>query len=151
VPAALTGSGWSLVAIEADPHAAHAGGRVGCGPQALRTELGGIEVSTESCNYATLVHPTLVEAPAGSHVEGEISWLSLVGLEEAVATVSLSLGDQTLWSREVAIPSGAELHRLSLAVDRPWAAGTPVYFHVRNHGYNAWIVSRLTLVPPERQ
>jgi hypothetical protein len=152
-PASVSGdpgvsdSGWQLAPLERDPYAAYAVGRVPCEIDALTPEEGGIDVSTEDCNYATLVQETLRAIPRGSVLVGEISWLSLASVEPATATLALRLGEREAWTRDVPVPASAQVISLSIDVGVSQPAGAPIWFHVRNHGYNSWHLGRLTLQP----
>ena len=65
----------------------------------------------------------------------------------AVATLAFALGEQVLWTREVAIPGQANLVSVEFALPGAVNAGDALHFHVRNHGYNSWQLSPLMLAP----
>jgi hypothetical protein len=140
--------GWTLADPTSDPFAPFEPGRVRCDPSALRAEGNWIEVSTLSCNYATLVFSFPVASRAGNLVRGEVAWSTLAAIDPALATLAFALGEQLLWSNEVAIPGQANLVSVEFALPATVQAGEPLYFHVRNHGYNSWQLSPLALAPP---
>lgn len=144
-PGPVTRDAWELVSLSEDPYRAHSASRIPCGSLAVTPGQGGVEVSTETCNYATLVHRTMRPMHKGQQLVGELSWLSLASLEPTAGTLALRLGEHELWSLEVEIPTGARIVSVSVAILRDTAAGSDLYFHVRNHGYNSWHMGRLDL------
>jgi hypothetical protein len=139
---------WAIAEPAGDPFSAHATERLLCSTAALRDEGGWIEVNTTTCNYSTLVAHFSIGASAGSHITGEVAWATLAAIDPAVATLALALGEQVLWSHEVAIPGEANLVSVDFALPERVAAGSALFFHVRNHGYNSWQLSPLTLHSP---
>ena len=139
---------WALAAPASDPFAPFEPGRLRCNEAALMAEGLWIEVSTVTCNYATLGFTFAEASRSGNLIRGEVAWSTLAAIDPAVATLAFALGEQELWSHEVAIPGTANLVTVEFALPRQVAAGDTLYFHVRNHGYNAWQLSPLTLAPP---
>lgn len=139
---------WLLAPPEGDPFLEFEPGRVRCTDAALLPEGLWIEVSTVTCNYASLVFTFTEASRAGNLIRGEIAWSTLAAIDPAVATLAFALGEQVLWSHEVAIPGTANLVSVELTLPRIVNAGDALYFHVRNHGYNSWQLSPLALGPP---
>lgn len=52
--------------------------------------------------------------------------------------VGLALGDEVLVQRTVDVPTQAELLDETATLDADVPAGTPICFHVNNHGTNSW-------------
>jgi hypothetical protein len=48
----------------------------------------------------------------------------------------------------VSIPGEADIVEVEFVLGQPAPAGSALYFHVRNHGYNAWQLSPLMLADP---
>jgi hypothetical protein len=48
----------------------------------------------------------------------------------------------------VSIPGLADIVTVEFALTESAPAGSALYFHVRNHGYNTWQLSPLTLADP---
>lgn len=139
---------WLLAAPQSDPFAELEPGRVRCAEAALLVEGMWIEVSTVTCNYATLVFTFPQASRAGNLIRGEVAWSTLAAIDPAVATLAFALGERELWSHEVAIPGTANLVTVELELPVTVRAGDALYFHVHNHGYNSWQLSPLTLAPP---
>jgi hypothetical protein len=137
---------WTSASPAEDPFIELEAGRVRCSPFALRPEGSWLEVSTADCNYATLVYRFRADVRAGSSVRGEIAWTTLAASEPAVGTLAFaSLGAGVLWSTDVAIPGNPDIVEVEFELGADAPAGSALYFHVRNHGYNAWQLSPLTL------
>ena len=136
----LTSNGaWSPVPVEEDPlaHDRPPGG--GCSEWNWFEEGGTLEVQTGlDCDYLSLRQPLLQDIKAGDHLR-VVAWHSQLGFDEpATAHVALLLGGDILWEEYVAIPSGAGSWDMILQAQRDVPAGTPIIFHLHNHGSNAW-------------
>lgn len=148
-PLAIAAESWVSAAVEEDPFVSELEGRVRCSPFAYRLEAGWLEVSTTDCNYATLVHHLAEDVQAGDVVSGEVAWATLASLEPAIGTLAFATAELgVLWTHEVSIPGDASIVRVALPFERAAPAGTALYFHVRNHGYNTWQLSPLERVEP---
>lgn len=139
---------WQLADPGGDPFTPFESGRVRCDSAAVQPEGTWIEVSTLSCNYATLVFTFASAAPAGSVLRGEVAWSTLAAIDPAVATLAFAQKERELWSYDVAIPGQANLVTVELSLAQPVSAGDALYFHVRNHGYNSWQLSPLVMMQP---
>jgi hypothetical protein len=140
---------WALASREEDPFIEYEPGRVRCTAFAIRPESSWLEVTTTDCNYASLAFTFTADAPPGSRVRGQIAWATLAALEPAVGTLAFATGPEAvLWSLDVAIPARADIVELEFELAQGLPAGAVLYFHVRNHGYNTWQLSPLTLDPP---
>lgn len=106
-----------------------------------------LEVSTASCDYLTLTQETVVDARGGDILVIRVVHEALAATTSAEAHVAVRLADRMLLDRRVDIPSEAAEHdvRIELTDDLP--AGTPVWFHLHNHGANAWTLSELSIGP----
>lgn len=148
-PLAIAAESWVSAAVAEDPFVSESEGRVRCSPFAYRLEAGWLEVSTTDCNYATLVYHFSEDVQAGDVVSGEVAWATLASLEPAIGTLAFATAELgVLWMHEVSIPGDASIVRVELPFDRAAPAGTALYFHVRNHGYNTWQLSPLERVEP---
>ena len=98
-----------------------------------------------------LVHRFPRDVLAGDRVRGEIAWATLASLEPAIGTLAFATRrGGVLWRHEVDIPGDADIVTVDFALAEAAPAGSALYFHVRNHGYNAWQLSPLTLTEPQR-
>jgi hypothetical protein len=148
-PLEIPAESWQPASVAEDPFAPFADGRVRCSPFAYRLEANWLEVTTTDCNYATLVYRFSRDVVAGDVIQGEIAWATLASLESAIGTLAFATArDGVLWTHEVAIPGEADIVSVEFTLGEAAPAGGGLYFHVRNHGYNAWQLSPLTLTDP---
>jgi hypothetical protein len=148
-PLELPAEGWSSAAVAEDPFVEFSEGRVRCSPFAFRLEASWLEVTTTDCNYATLVYRFPREVAVGDVIVGEVAWATLASVEPAIGTLAFAtLRDGVLWTHEVSIPGEADIVEVEFMLGQPAPAGSALYFHVRNHGYNAWQLSPLVLTDP---
>lgn len=112
-----------------------------CVPEGLHfEELAGepvYSVNTGACAYTTAVAPLTAALSAGDTIEARVWHFALVG-PSSEAHVSVRLGDTAVLDERIAIPGESGMSVASFIVDGPVAAGTPVYFHLHNHGSNSW-------------
>lgn len=140
---------WAGASPAEDPFIEFEDGRLRCSPFAFRLEANWLEVTTTDCNYATLVYRFGRDVAAGDVLRGEIAWATLASLEPAVGNLAFAtVRDGVLWTHEVSIPGEADIVRVEFTIGQAAPAGSALYFHVRNHGYNAWQLSPLTLTEP---
>jgi hypothetical protein len=140
---------WAPATVAEDPFVEFSEGRLRCSPFAFRLEANWLEVTTTDCNYATLVYRFPRDVVAGDVISGEVAWATLASLEPAIGTLAFATArDNVLWTHEVSIPGQADIVEVRFVVGQAAPAGSPLYFHVRNHGYNAWQLSPLTLTDP---
>ncbi len=114
-----------------------------CTPQDWRAEPNGIEVQTTNCNYITLTQPLLQPLRAGQGLRVQLWWQTLASVEPAEGRIAVWVGDWRFFDERVPIPSEADARTLSRSSPRSFADGTPVYFHVDNHGFNSWTLGSL--------
>lgn len=150
-PLEIPAASWVTASAAEDPFIEFEAGRLRCSPFAYRLEANWLEVTTTDCNYATLVHRFPRDVLAGDRVRGEIAWATLASLEPAIGTLAFATRrGGVLWRHEVDIPGDADIVTVDFALPEAAPAGSALYFHVRNHGYNAWQLSPLTLTEPQR-
>jgi len=142
----IDAAAWAAASIAEDPFIEHEAGRFRCSPFAFRLEATWLEITTTDCNYATLVYRFPAAVLAGDVVSGEIAWAPLIATAPAVGTLAFAtLRGGVVWSHEVAIPGDGDIVAVEFEVRDAAPAGSALYFHVRNHGYNTWQLSPLTL------
>lgn len=139
------GDAWSLAPVSEDPYSDQRGARERCTETDFGVEYGGLEVSTIYCDYITLTQPILVGLDEGDHIEVVLWHSPLVSEEPSTGAIALALGDVELgdvelWSTPLSIPSDAQSWTIELRAPLSVNAGAPLYFHVRNHGANAYTV-----------
>lgn len=131
-----------FLAGEADPLAEHRPETVVCGELAgwyLEGEL--VEVNTARCNYFAASAPARAAAAVGDLLEAEVFHFDLTAPEPARAHVALLVGAEVVWQEEVAVPGPGDVVPVIVELREPIAAGTPVGWHLHNHGQNHWRLS----------
>ena len=103
----------------------------------------GLEVSTATCNYGMFSQPALVDIAAGARLTASVYHFDLVAEEPATAHVALLIDEQVVWEQDIAIPGKANAFMIDLPAPKAWPKGTPVYFHLHNHGQNTWTVGEV--------
>ena len=110
-------------------------------------EDGLFEVDTELCNWGTFEQPSLVSVRAGDQLELVMVHDALYSEEAgATAVLGLSLGEDIVWTTEIPIPSEAGFLRPIIVAPADAPAGTPVRFHVHNHGVNSYRFVELDVI-----
>ena len=134
---------WMPVAAEADPLVAHRPAEVVCTLGSWLLEPGGIEVNTQTCNYASFGQPSLVEVVPGARIVGSLYHFDLFAAEPATAHVALLIGEDLVWEQEIAIPGPANAFTIDVPASFAAPVGTPVNLHLHNHGQNTWTFGEL--------
>lgn len=112
-----------------------------------------LEVDTGECNYLTLMQPLRVDLPPDARLRVEVDHFDLTAPQPSEAVLGLQIGNARLWEYRQPIPAPADRIKDSVellpAVDGGSgpAKGTPIYFHVRNHGQNSWRLTGIWLDP----
>ncbi len=137
---------WQAVGAADDPFADHRPpeDELECGLAGWLIESGTLEVDTNQCNYVTLTQPALVDMTPDTPMRLELRYFDLIAPAPATAHVALQVGDAIVWERELTIPGPAMVlqeDELTAGVDAP--AGTPVYFHLHNHGQNTYTLDEV--------
>lgn len=141
---------WEIVSAEEDPFPDRLS-NASCPEDAYMPELLGAEpvfsVDTGDCTYITARQPALRDVAKGETFVARVWHFALDAGESAEAHVALRIGDTTVLDARVPIPSAGGL----IAVEEPaisaFSAGTPIYFHLHNHGDNSWSLVELSAGP----
>ncbi|MEZ4436231.1 MAG: hypothetical protein R3F65_27860 [bacterium] len=128
---------WAPVGAGADPFADRPDA-VSCPAHGYRPEVTLFEVQTDVCRYATFAQAVPVALRAGDVLRTTVWHLNLWAGEPAEAHLALRIGDVALWEVFVAIPSREAAYPIEVALPVDVAAGTPLYFHLHNHGANSY-------------
>ncbi|MDH3625077.1 MAG: hypothetical protein OEQ49_14500 [Myxococcales bacterium] len=106
-----------------------------------------LAVYTESCNWITLEQPSLRPVRAGDEIEVRAFHFVLTAPFNAEARISLTLGDEMIFDETVQIPQidGRPLDGTWTAT-RDFEAGTPMLFHVNNHGANEYLLIEVNVL-----
>jgi hypothetical protein len=104
-------------------------------------------VDTGACSYITVRQPALRDVARGESLVARVWHFALNAGDPATGHVSLRLAESTLLDETVPIPSPGGLLAIDQVADSPFAEGTPVYFHLHNHGDNSWSLVELSAGP----
>lgn len=105
------------------------------------------DVDTGQCNYLTVVQPTLREVAAGARLRVRLFHFDLNAPEPAEAHAAVLVGGLGVLDERVPIPASGSLIAREVRAERAIAAGTPIYFHLHNHGQNSWALVELSVLP----
>lgn len=148
-PLRATGSlvepnGWVAVDAADDLFAQHRPPTFHCPPQAYGAEASTFEVDTGECPYLAVSQPSLLSIKAGDTLIATIAHLPLVAEQRSTAHVALAVDRAVVWEREIPIPSDTRIYEFSWTAPRDAPAGTPVQFHLHNHGSNNWFIGDIS-------
>ncbi|MCB9734063.1 MAG: hypothetical protein H6745_15810 [Deltaproteobacteria bacterium] len=141
---------WEVAPLEADPFAEFAPAVTQECPVDARLleDFSGTlsySVRTLDCGYTTVEQPSLVDTCAGDTLYVWIWHFALTAPENATAHLAVQIGDDRVWEKAIPIPSDSGLFTDRVPLTKDYPAGTPVYFHVRNHGSNSYNLLELSL------
>ncbi len=134
---------WMPVAADADPLVEHRPATVTCPLGAWLLEPQGLEISTQTCNYASFGQPSRVEVVPGARIVGSLYHFDLIAAEPATAHVALTIADVLIWEQEIAIPGPANAFTIDVPASFAAPVGAAVNLHLHNHGQNTWTFGAL--------
>ena len=111
------------------------------GDTARYEDLGGeptFAVETLDCDYATVSQPLLTRLDQGESVSLRFWNFQLTRPAGSTAKVVVQLDNDVIWQTEIEIPSPSGLTTSSWIAPQRYPKGTPIYFHVKNHGQNEY-------------
>lgn len=120
------------------------------GSGVLFTDFGGqlsMDVTTDQCPRATVQQTTLHDIGEGDLVALNAWHDQLTAPEPAEAVLALALGGEEVWRAELPIPQdpGAVVGEFTATQD--WPRGTPLQWHVHNHGNNSYHLFAVVVRP----
>jgi hypothetical protein len=138
---------WSAVAPEDDPYVPST--PVHCPEGSFGEEVLGGElvfyVRTEQCSNLTVSQPVRSDVAKGARITLRAFHFPLSAPEPGVARMIVKLGDDEVWRTELPIPSPAEELSAEWIAPVAYARGTPLWFHVENHGSNEYALISVEL------
>jgi hypothetical protein len=140
---------WALLDADTDPYDDRPE-YAECPDWAFGVEDEVFEVRTDGCRYGTFVQDSLLNVPANATLRISIGHLGLFSREPAEAHVSLTTSTTELVELRIPIPSEEALHIIEVQVDDDLPAGSPLYFHLHNHGSNTWRLLSIELLRRDR-
>lgn len=135
---------WIAVEASEDLFEGHRPDAFRCPTQAYGAEASTFEVDTGECEYLAVAQPSLLPIEAGDTLVATIAHFPLVAAERATAHVALAVGPDVVWERQIPIPSDTRIYEFSWTASRRAPAGTPVQFHLHNHGSNNWFIGDIS-------
>ena len=134
---------WTPLDASADPFAAHRPAAIDCAPESMDVDLGLFEVDTGLCDYLSVGQPSLAAVRAGEVIEVLMYHGSLTWWEEATAHVAVSIDGVVLWEETIGIPAASEVYIAEVPSPVAVSPGTPIVFHLHNHGSNTWNIGHI--------
>ncbi len=133
---------WTQVPPEIDPFALP-GPTPPCLPEAIQLgELFGgepaLSVASEQCGFVSFSQPLLEPVRAGDPINLRLWHFDLIAPEPSEAVLGLALGDEIQWNTTIPIPSSSGLIATTFTATTAAPAGTPIIFHLHNHGQNSY-------------
>ncbi len=150
-PAALIlNQAWTLDTAEQASLQEHAPEELQCPPGAIIVTADDVlDIDTGQCNYIALVQPAQTSAPPGSNLLLQGAHLTLFNPQQdgERGHVALSVGPHLVWERHFPIPALAQAWEAHIPLPEGIQAGTPIRFHLHNHGANEWKLLNITIQP----
>lgn len=142
---------WKVVSGALDPYDARRPKDAFCDPAAIGPYPVGGEVAYDidgkNCLFVTVAQPTRVPVYEGETMLMRLWHFELIG-PTGTATVSVCFDGQPFFYKELAIPGKSGLDAPVWKAERDMPAGTPVQFHVSNHGSNSYSLIELSVGGP---
>lgn len=108
-----------------------------------------LEIVTAFCTYASLAQNSQQEIRKGDRVFLRLWHFKLTAREDfAVAHLALRIGDWELWAVSLDMPREGQLYTETFTAPRDFPKGTPILFHIHNHGANTYHLIELSLQKP---
>ena len=127
---------WSSVPLLSDPFRSLVPGVRECSKVGWKEEDGLLEIDTEICNFVTLQQRLKADIPKGAPLKIVFWHLTLVANEPAQSRALLKIGNVVVWDWKAEIPKKAELYEQTFRSPKTFLKGTPLLFHLHNHGNN---------------
>ena len=101
------------------------------------------------CDWLTLEQPTLRAIQPGDRVEVRARHSALTAPVPGSARIGFAIADVMVLDYTVPIPSDFRFPRETWTADREYPAGTPMLFHVDNHGSNEYNLIEVNILGPD--
>ncbi len=98
------------------------------------------------CNWITLTQPSLRAIRAGDEVEVRARHSELTAPVPGDARMTFVIGDEIVLDYSVLIPSGFVFPSVTWTADKDYPAGTPLLWHVDNHGSNEYMLIEVNIL-----
>lgn len=136
------------VARQDDPFIDAAGAVPDCAAEGFRFEAdqAWLEIDTGICGWVTVTTNALHAVVVEQRLKLRVSHFDLDAAPPAEAELGLKLGACDAWSRSLPIPSAARVDEEELASPCALPQGSPIFFHVQNHGQNTYQLQALEVL-----
>jgi hypothetical protein len=98
------------------------------------------------CNWLTLEQPSLRDIRAGDQIEVRAHHSKLTAPVPGEARMSLAIGDEIAFEERVLIPRDSQFLSNTWTAPKAYPAGTPVLWHVDNHGANEYLLIEVNVL-----
>lgn len=99
------------------------------------------------CNWITLEQPSLRAIRAGDRVEVRARHSQLTAPVPGEAHIAFVVGDEQVLDYRVTLPTDFEFPDVVWTAPKDYPAGTPLLFHVDNHGQNEYMLIEVNVLP----
>jgi hypothetical protein len=100
------------------------------------------------CNWLTLEQLSLRTIRPGDIVEVRARHSQLTAPVPAEARIGFVVGDEQVLDYSVAIPSDFQFPSVRWTATKEYPEGTPLLFHVENHGANEYMLIEVNILDP---
>lgn len=140
---------WAQVAEADDPLADHRPEGAYCDLEngTLMHPSGTFDVIMDYCPYFMAGQPSLADVSEGDCIEIPFLHGDLISPEGGIAHVALLFGADVFWERNFPIPSAANVAYSYWSATADIPAGTPISYHVHNHGPNMYALGDVAILP----
>lgn len=147
----VAGDAWTFVEPSADVLWVAPADAARCESSALQVQTFGDDVALEvdtrlGCGWATATQPLRADIVEGDELQVRVFYFSQATFPAAQAEVAIAIGADIVMRELVNIPTTSGLIAPRLPVLRNASAGTPVQFHIGNHGDNSWNLVELSAI-----
>ncbi len=98
------------------------------------------------CNWITLEQPSLRAIRAGDRVEVRARHSQLTAPVPGEARIGFVVGDTQVLDYGVTIPTDFEFPNVIWTAPKDYSAGTPLLFHIDNHGQNEYTLIEVNIL-----
>jgi hypothetical protein len=101
------------------------------------------------CNWITLTQQSLRDIRKGDEVEVRTFHSELTAPVPGDARMTFIIGDQRAYDYTTLIPTASSFPSQTWTADKDYPAGTPLLWHVNNHGRNEYMLIEVNVCDPQ--